>query len=387
MRRIKAGIIGSGFIGPAHVEAVRRLGFVDVIALAARGQEAAERKAAELGIERAYGDYRALIEDPDVEVVHNCTPNHLHYEINMAIIQAGKHVLSEKPLAMTSEECKSLVQAARAAGVVHGVNFNYRMYPMVQHLKAAVGDGKLGQIYLVHGSYLQDWLLYENDFNWRLLEEVGGKLRAVSDIGSHWMDLVQYITGQRVTAVFADLATVIPTRKRPKVRVQTFQKAEAVEYEEVSISTEDCASILFRMSNGARGSCVISQISAGRKNRLAVEINGSLASAFWNQEEPSELWFGYRDRPNEKMLAEPALLHPEARPYNHYPGGHNEAWPDGVKNMMKQFYEFIRDGRSLSRERPGFATFEDGYRAARIAEAVLESHQTGRWTEVSYEVE
>lgn len=386
MRKIKAGIIGSGFIGPAHVEAVRRLGYVEVVALAESSQQLADLKAAQLGIPKAYGDYRDLIADPEVEVVHNCTPNNLHYTINMDAIMAGKHVLSEKPLAMTSAECKALVEAARKAGVVHGVDFNYRMYPLVQHLKAVVADGKLGDIYLVHGSYLQDWLLYEHDFSWRLLEEIGGKLRAVSDIGSHWLDLIQYITGQRVTAVYADLATILPVRKRPKGNVETFQKAAAVEYEEVSITTEDYASILFRLNGGARGTCVISQVSAGRKNRLAVEINGSCASALWDQEQPAHLWFGYRDRPNEVMLADPAVLHPEARPYNHYPAGHNEAWPDGLKNMMQQFYEFIRQGKSIDRDRPAFATFEDGYRAARIAEAVLESYQTGRWTDVEYEV-
>jgi predicted dehydrogenase len=387
MRKIKAGIIGTGFIAPAHVEAVRRLGFVDVVAIAGSSQEVADKKASELGIPRAYGDYRKLIEDPEVEVVHNCTPNSLHYEINMAIIKAGKHVLSEKPLAMNSEECKSLVQAARAASVINGVNFNYRMYPLVQHLKAEVRDGKLGEVYLVHGSYLQDWLLYEIDFSWRLLEEVGGKLRAVSDIGSHWMDLIQYITGERVTAVFADLATVFPVRKKPKGNIQTFQTAEGAEYEEVPISTEDYASILFRLSNGARGTCVVSQVSAGRKNRLTIEINGSRSSALWNQEEPAQLWFGYRDKPNEVMLADPSLLHPDARAYNHYPGGHNEAWPDGNKNMMNQFYRFILEGKEISREWPSFATFEDGYRAAKIAEAVLESHLTSRWTEVQYEEE
>lgn len=386
MRKIKVGIIGSGFIGPAHVEAVRRLGFVDVVALAENGRELAERKAAELGVPKAYGDYRELIADSDVEVVHNCTPNNLHYAINMDVIRAKKHVLSEKPLAMTSAECKTLVEAARKAGVVHGVDFNYRMYPLVQHLKASVADGKLGQIYLVHGSYLQDWLLYENDYSWRLLEEVGGKLRAVSDIGSHWLDLIQYVTGQQVTAVFADLATILPVRKRPKGNVETFQKASAVEYEEVPIRTEDYASILFRLSGGARGTCVISQVSAGRKNRLAVEIDGSRASAFWDQEQPAHLWFGYRDRPNEVMLADPAALHPEARLYNHYPAGHDEGWPDAAKNMMLQFYEFIRQGKSMERDRPAFATFMDGYRAARIAEAVLESCQMGRWTDVKYEV-
>lgn len=387
MRKIKAGIIGTGFIGPAHVEAVRRLGFVDVVAIAGSSQQAADEKAAELGIPRAYGDYRKLIEDEELEVVHNCTPNNLHHEVNMAILNAGKHVLSEKPLAMTSDECKSLIHAARASGVVHGVNFNYRMYPLVQHVKAEVADGKFGKVHLVHGSYLQDWLLYEIDFSWRLLEEVGGKLRAVADIGSHWVDLIQYVTGLRVTSVFADLATLHPVRKRPKGNVQTFQASGATDYEDLPIVTEDFASILFRLSNGAHGTCLVSQVSAGRKNRLTFEINGSQASAAWNQEEPASLWLGYRDKPNERMLADPALLHPQARPFNHYPGGHNEAWPDGTKNMMNEFYRFIWDGKSLYKDHPTFATFEDGYRAAKIGDAVLESHQKGQWTDISYEEE
>ena len=291
MEKIKVGIIGTGFIGPTHIEAIRRLGFVEVVALAETSQEQAERKAAELGIPKAYGDYREMLSDSEIQVVHNCTPNHVHFAINKEIILAGKHVISEKPLAMNSEESAELLALAQKQGVVHGVNFNYRQHASVQNLRAKIANGDLGKVNLVHGSYLQDWLLYETDFNWRLAPEVGGKSRAVADIGSHWCDTVQFVTGKKIVEVFADLATVIPVRKKAIGSVATFstQSTEDVEYEDVSINTEDYASVLVRFEDGSRGVFTVSQVSAGRKNRLSFEINGSKSSVYWNQEEPEKL--------------------------------------------------------------------------------------------------
>ncbi|CEP68519.1 Oxidoreductase, N-terminal [Moorella glycerini] len=385
MQKIKVGVIGTGFVGPAHIEAVRRLGIVEVVALAEANQELAEKKAAELGIAKAYGDYREMLADPDIKVVHNCTPNHLHYKINKDIIMAGKHVLSEKPLAMTSSESAELLQLAREHKVVHGVNFNYRQYPLVQQLRAMIREGTLGTVNLVHGSYLQDWLLYDTDYNWRLEPKVGGSSRAVADIGSHWCDTVQHVIGQRITEVFADLATVIPVRKRPKQRVATFgvQELQAGQYEEVPIKTEDYATVLLRFSDGARGVFTVSQVSAGRKNRLSFEIDCSKSSAFWNQEEPEHLWIGHRERPNEILMADPALLLPEAKNYIHHPGGHNEGWPDGLKNMMHNFYNFILAAKDPLVDTPSFATFADGHAAMCIIEAILESNATQRWVKVN----
>ncbi|RFU66602.1 Gfo/Idh/MocA family protein [Peribacillus glennii] len=389
MEKIKVGVIGTGFIGPTHIEAIRRLGFVEVVGLAESSQEAAEQKATELGIPKAYGDYREMLKDDEIQVVHNCTPNHLHFAINKEIILAGKHVLSEKPLAMSSEESGELLALAKEHKVVHGVNFNYRQFPIVKQLAAMVKHEQLGKVNLVHGSYLQDWLLYQTDFNWRLAPEVGGKSRAIADIGSHWCDTVQYVTGKKIVEVFADLATVIPVRKKSKSNVATFgaQKDQEVEYEDVPINTEDYASVLVRFEDGSRGVFTVSQVSAGRKNRLSFEINGSKSSAFWNQEEPSQLWIGHRDKPNETLLADPALFLPEAKSGIHHPGGHNEGWPDALKNGMLNFYSFIRDEKDPECDQANFATFADGHVSMCITDAILESHEQQKWVKVRTEQE
>jgi predicted dehydrogenase len=387
--KIKVGVIGTGFIGPTHIEAIRRLGFVEVVAIAGNGLESAEKKAAELGIPKAYGDYREMLEDREIQVVHNCTPNDLHFKINKEIILAGKHVLSEKPLAMSSKESAELLELARKHNVVHGVNFNYRQFPAVKQLETMVKSGDLGKVNLVHGSYLQDWLLFETDFNWRLNPEVGGKSRAVADIGSHWCDTVQYVTGKKIVEVFADLATVFPVRKKPKYQVATFETQIMSEdmYEDVSIHTEDYASVLLRFEDGTKGVFTVSQVSAGRKNRLSFEINGSKCSAFWNQEEPEKLWIGHREKPNEVLLADPALFSQEARSSIHHPGGHNEGWPDALKNMMLNFYTYIRDGKDPRVDTPNFATFEDGHRSMCITDAILESNEQQKWVKIQVELE
>jgi predicted dehydrogenase len=384
VEKIKVGIIGTGFIGPTHIEAIRRLGFVEVAGVAESSQEAADKKAAELGIPKAFGDYRNMLQDSEIQVIHNCTPNHLHFEINKEIILAGKHVVSEKPLAMNKEESGELLALAQKQGIVHGVNFNYRQYASIQNLHAMIGNGDLGKVNLVHGSYLQDWLLYETDFNWRLAPEVGGKSRAVADIGSHWCDTVQFTTGKKIVEVFADLATVIPVRKKARNATSTFstQTDAEQEYEDIQINTEDYASVLVRFDDGSRGVFTVSQVSAGRKNRLSFEINGSKSSVFWNQEEPEKLWIGHRDKANEVLLADPSLFVPEARSAIHHPAGHNEGWPDALKNMMLNFYSFIRDGKNLKDDKPDFATFEDGHLSMCITDAILESHNVQKWVKV-----
>jgi predicted dehydrogenase len=384
VEKIKVGIIGTGFIGPTHIEAIRRLGFVDVVGLAETSQAVAEYKAAELGIPKAYADYREMLKDSEIQVVHNCTPNHLHFAINKEIILAGKHVVSEKPLAMNSKESEELLELAEKHGVVHAVNFNYRQHASVQNLQAMIAKSDLGKVNLVHGSYLQDWLLYETDYNWRLAPEVGGKSRAVADIGSHWCDTVQFVTGKMIVEVFADLATVVSVRKKPTGNVATFgaQNKEDMEYEDVLINTEDYASVLVRFEDGSRGVFTVSQVSAGRKNRLSFEINGSHSSVFWNQEEPEKLWIGHRDKANEVLLADPALFSAEARSAIHHPGGHNEGWPDALKNMMLNFYSFVREGKSLKTDKHKFATFVDGHISMCITDAILESHQQKKWVKV-----
>lgn len=383
--KIKVGIIGTGFIGPTHIEAIRRLEFVEVVALAQNGDESARSKAEQLGVPLAYGDYKDLLNNPDIDVVHNCTPNHLHYQINKEIIEAGKHVLSEKPLAMTSQESADLLALAKKHGIVHGVNFNYRQYPMMKQLSEMVKRGEFGSVNVVHGSYLQDWLLFETDYNWRLDDKVGGKSRAISDIGSHWCDTVQYVSGKKITEVFADLWTVYPSRKKPITNQVTFgvnTDEQNTAYENVPVSTEDYASVLIRFEDGSKGAFTVSQVSAGRKNALSFELNGSLKSAYWKQEEPASLWIGHRDKSNEVMMADPSLFLEEARSSIHHPGGHTEGWPDSVKNMMLHYYSFIREGKDPLKDIPNFATFEDGHVSMNITEAILKSHEQERWIKV-----
>jgi predicted dehydrogenase len=383
MSKIKAGIIGTGFIGPAHIEALRRLGFVEVAAVSERDQALADRKAAELSIPKAYGDYKQLLADPEIQVVHNCTPNHLHFGVNCDIIAAGKHVISEKPLAMNSTESRELVKRVEKAGVVNAINFNYRYMPLVQQARAMCQNhDDVGRVLAVQGSYLQDWLFKETDWNWRLVPELSGDSRAIADVGSHWCDLIQYVTGLKITRVMADLVTLHPTRKRPKVEVETYagKVLKPEEMEDVAIGTEDYASVLLEFDSGAHGVLTVNQCAAGRKNRLFYEINGSKCGLSWDQEKPNELWIGHRDRPNEVMMKDPSLLYPEAREYAHYPGGHNEAYPDGPKNLFRNVYGFIAG----TRKGGDFATFLDGHNEIAICDAVLKSSRAKQWVDVEY---
>lgn len=383
MKTINAGIIGTGFIGPAHVEALRRLGYVNVAAVAERDQELAQAKADELSIPTAYGDYHEMLADPDIDVIHNCTPNHLHFEVNRDIMAAGKHVVSEKPLAMNSAESRELVELANKAGVVNAIDFNYRYMPLVQQarLMCQAADD-VGKVLAVHGSYLQDWLHQDTDWNWRLVPELSGDSRAVADVGSHWCDLIQFITGLKITRVMADLVTIHPVRKRPKKEVETYAgKVLAPEdLEDVEINTEDYASILLQFDSGAHGVLTVNQCAAGRKNRLHYEIDGANCALAWNQECPNELWVGRRDGPNQTIMKDPSLLYEGAQDYVHYPGGHNEAYPDGPKNLFRNVYGFIRG------DRPGgdFATFVDGHNEIAICDAVLESSRQQKWVDVQY---
>ncbi len=382
--KIAAGIIGTGFIGPAHVEAARRLGNVEILAVAEANEELAQQKAAEMSIPRAYGNYQDLLADPDIQVVHNCTPNHLHFAVNRDILAAGKHVISEKPLAMNTAESKELLSLAESSGLIHAVDFNYRFYPLIQHAREMVRSGEVGDVFAIHGSYLQDWLYLPTDWNWRLVPELSGDSRAVADVGSHWCDLMQFISGQSITRVFADLHTVHKTRMRPKKEVETYagKELDPSDYEAQEINTEDYASVLFEMANGTRGVFTVSQVAAGRKNRLHFELDGSKCALAWDQETPNEMWIGYRDKANEILTKDPSLLHEAAREYAHYPGGHPEAYPDGPKNLFRNVYRAVAKGQMPTD--PDWSTFEDGHKEVAICEAVLNSHKNQQWTDVDY---
>jgi predicted dehydrogenase len=377
------GLVGAGFVGPHHVDAVRRLGYVDIVAVAGSNEASGRQKAELVGARRGYGSYQALIDDPEVQVVHNATPNHLHYEVTSAALARGKHVVSDKPLAMTAAQSKKLVEEARRAAVVTAVTFNYRGNPLVQHARTAIARGDVGSPHFVHGHYLQDWLLKDTDYSWRLDPERGGASSALGDIGSHWCDLAQHLTGLTITHVLGDIATVIPTRKKPRGSREAFQ-AGSGESDDVPIKVEDLASVLVRFDNGAKGSFSVGQVCGGHKNDLVIEVCGSKASVGWRQEHQNELWFGHRDRANEVLQKDPSLLDPAARPYAHLPGGHQEAWADAFSNLMRDIYGTIAGGKPYRALPPTVATFEDGFRANAIVEAILDSAlKGGVWTEVT----
>ena len=370
---MRAGVVGTGFIGAVHVDALRRLG-VEVAGVVGSSPQRAEAKR--LG--PVYESYEALLADDSVDVVHLTTPNHLHYPQVKQALAAGKHVVCEKPLATTAAESAELLELAERSGLVHCTNFNIRFYPMVQEARARAQGGELGEIWNVHGGYLQDWLLHPTDWNWRLDPARGGKLRAVGDIGSHWLDLVQFVTGLEVEAVFADLATTIPVRRRPVGDVETFAAADDVEREDAPISTEDLAHVLVRFRGGARGSCVVSQVSAGRKNSLRFEVDGSRASLYWDAEANETLWIGRRDAPNEMLLRNPALLDRRARGTTLLPPGHAEGFADTFRELYRAVYRAVEAGE------PGddYPTFRAGHVENVLAEAVATSNREQRWVEV-----
>jgi len=382
MRRYGMGLVGPGFVGAHHIDAVRRLGFVDVVAVAASSDRSARAKADALGVPKAYGSYEALAADPDVHVVHNTTPNNLHVPVIMAALTHRKHVVSDKPLALNAEDARSLVNAAREAGVVHAVTFNYRGNPLVQQAREMIHDGDIGEPHFVHGAYLQDWLLQPTDFSWRLEPEKGGKSSAIGDIGSHWCDLVQHVVGRRIEAVLADLSTVVATRFKPAKNREAFSRGDE-RGEEFRVQSEDLATVLVRFEGGAKGSVCVGQVCAGHKNDLWFEVNGQ-RSLRWHQERQNELWIGRRDGPNSMLVKDPSLLVPAAQAYAHLPGGHQEAWADAFRNVLHDVYSYIADGGPASAGRkPEFPTFEDGYRGACIVDAILQSQRDGGvWTPV-----
>jgi predicted dehydrogenase len=382
MRRIAdigAAVIGTGFIGTVHVEALRRIG-VSVRGVLGSTPERGVARAEALGVPRAYASLDDLLDDPTVDVVHVTSPNDLHLPQTKAILAAGRHVVCEKPLAMSAAESRELVELAAASGLVNAANFNIRYYPLNQHAREVVTGGEIGDVRLVTGRYFQDWLLLETDWNWRLQPERGGALRAVGDIGSHWLDLTTFITGQRIVAVMADLATFMTARRQPTRPIETYSTEIAKETVSREIATEDVATILVRFENGARGAVSISQISAGRKNSLQYEIGGSVASIAWDSEQPDQLWIGHRERPNEILLKNPALMGPAGRAAAALPGGHVEGFGDTFAAVFRAVYADVVAGRPAAE--PGYATFADGHDEMLVNDAVAESARLGRWVDV-----
>ncbi len=376
---LSAAVVGTGFIGAVHIDAIRRLG-AKVAGVVGSSAGRAEEKARQFGVARAYASYGEMLDDPAVDVVHITSPNDDHPAQAEAALLAGKHVVCEKPLALSSADTDRLRRIAAETGLVAAVNFNIRFYPLVHEMRARIANESVGKPFLVSGSYLQDWLLHETDWNWRAETARGGALRVIGDIGSHWFDLASFISGQRIVAVMAELPTFVPVRKRPVGPVETFSGTSGGVTTDVPMTSEDAGIVMVRFHNGARGVVAVSQVSAGRKNGITIEVNGSDASLAWRGERPDELWIGHRDRPNEILLRDPSLLTPEAAAIAALPGGHAEGFENGFRAMYRAVYADIAAGRPSAH--PDYANFEDGHEEALVVEAVATSARTGQWTTV-----
>jgi predicted dehydrogenase len=376
---IGAAVIGTGFIGTVHVEQLRRIG-VDVRGVLGSTPDRGAARADALSVGHAYADLEEILADPAVHVVHVTSPNHLHVPQARAILAAGKHVVCEKPLAMTASESVELVAEARASGLVNAVNFNIRFYPLHQHVRELVAAGTLGDVRFVTGHYFQDWLLHDTDWNWRLDPSQGGALRAVGDIGSHWLDLMAFVTGQPIVSVMADLATFVTARQEPTGPVETFSTGRSADTVTRPMGTEDTATLLLRFANGARGSVAVSQISAGRKNSLQWEIDGSESAAWWDSETPDHLWLGHRDRPNELLLRNPALMGDAGRAAAALPGGHVEGFGDTFGALFRAIYRDVVAGRPSAD--PPYADFAAGHDEMLVNDAIALSAAEQRWVDV-----
>ena len=377
---IKAGVVGVGFIGAAHVEALRRLG-VEVVGVVGSSPDRARSQADAIGVDHVFENVEEMAASSDVDVVHIASPNHAHADQARAVIDAGKHVVCEKPLALNSDDTGDLVSRAEAAGVVNAVCFNIRFYPANHQAMAMVSSGAIGEPRLITGSYHQDWLLLETDWNWRLQPEKAGELRAVADIGSHWLDLTSFISGRKVVEVMADLHTLVPVRRHPPGPVQTFAAAdESDELIEEEMSSDDAAGILLRYEGGARGAVTISQVSAGQKNSVRYEVAGSEAALRWFSAEPDDLFIGHRGRANEMLPRDPGLFAPEAAKLISYPGGHVEGFPDTFRALFSQVYADVARGEPS--DQPAYPTFADGHDVVLVTDAIAKSHEDQRWTAV-----
>ncbi len=380
MKKIKVGIIGMGYIGESHIEAVRRIGACELYAVADTNYELARKKADDYGIEKCYSCVEDLLADPEIDAVHNCTPNFLHLEINKQIIRSGKHLLSEKPLCMNYEQARELVELKKQyPDSVAAVNFNYRLNPMVQEARSRVQDGRIGSVRIISGSYQQDWLLYDTDYSWRLDPKTSGVSCAIADIGSHWMDAIQHVTGHRITEVMADLKTVIPVRKKPRKQTETFTSSVPSEYDEIAIENEEYGAVMFHTDKGAVGVYHVSELAAGHGCYFNFEINGSSASLKWNQEENDRLWVGMRDDDNRYVIRDPNALSPSARQYTSLAMGHPEGWNDAFKGNIYAFYRYIQNGQTGDAV---FSTLEEAAYIVKLTEAIVDSSKQQKWIKI-----
>jgi predicted dehydrogenase len=382
MKTIQVGVIGTGYIGMVHLEMLRRLGGVEVVAVADPNAGLARAAAAKFGIERVYESAASLVDDPAVEVVHDCAPNNVHFDINARVIKEGKELLSEKPLALNARESGELLDLATRRGTLTAINFCYRYYPVVQEAAARARRGDLGDVRAFMGHFLQDWLFFETDYSWRLDPKVAGRANVVADLGSHWFDLVQFVTGQKIVAVMAELHTCLPKRRRPKGGVLSFGAGAAGETEEVAITLDDYASIFLKLENGARGNFTTCQAAAGRKVDLELQVFGSKESYAWSHVHPNALWIGHREKANEVFYESSQLQTEDTRRYALLPTGHPMGYHDAVFNLFRDFYEAAaakRTGQPVATTLPDFGT---GHEMMCIIDAAVESDRSGGWAAV-----
>lgn len=378
--KLGMGLVGPGFVAPHHIDAVRRLGNVEVVALAGSTLDRAREKAAQFGVPKAYGTYQELIADPEIGIIHNTTPNHLHLPINLAIIEAGKHVVSDKPLGPSAADCARLAQAAEAASVVNAVTFTHRGYPLAQQMRVMIAAGDIGAPVFVHGSFLQDWMTSDRVYSWRMDPALGGPSSALADIGSHWCDLAQHILGSPIVEVFADLTTIVSTRYTSGISSEAFAALpDKASLKPVPMQAEDLATVLLRFANGVHGVMSVGQVLPGHKNELLLEINGRDASLAWSAERANDLWIGRQDRANQILAKDPALLYSAAARYAHLPGGHQEAWSDAFRNVIADIYAWAHSGTPQPPPDTTVSTFAGATQVALVIEAMLESNRTRTW--------
>ena len=381
MKVYRTGIVGTGFIGKVHIETVRRLGNVEVVALTDKFQAA--ETAEQMNIPHCFENYRDMIDTMDLDMVHICTPNNTHFEIAMYALEHGVNVICEKPMTTTIEEARTLLAKAEETGLVAAINFHNRFYPMTNQMMNMIKDGEIGDVFSISGSYCQDWLLYDTDYSWRLNTEESGDTRVIADIGSHWMDLAEFVTGQKIVEVCADFQTIHPTRKKPNKTVLAFstETFSDEDYTEIPINTEDNASVMFRFSGGAKGSGFFSQVIAGKSVAIDLLIGGYKKALEWNSLDVNSLQIGMRDQGTMKVEKGPATVHPATLPLVAYPLGHAEGFTDAFKQNFREIYDSIEN-----RDTPhNYATFRDGLHEMILCEKIWESNKEQKWVSVPQE--
>lgn len=376
-KEIRVAVIGGGFIGLQHIEAIRRTPGTSIVAFADANASIAQSVAQAQMISAWYSDYNEMFEKEQLDTVHVCTPNFTHFAISKAAILHGINVFCEKPMTNTYAEAQELVALAKKQNVVCAVNFNYRQNAAVREMHERVASEEWGRTFCVRGEYIQDWMMYDTDYNWRCIPEMGGESRTVADIGSHTFDTLQYVLGRKITEVYAQLTTVIPQRKKAKQAVKTFEKQTVTDFELVDIHSEDFANVLVKFDDGTVGNIALSQVSAGYKNAFKVYIDGSKYSMTWEQENADKLWIGDREYGKTLMLVGSGAMTGAANAYAPLPSGHSVGWPDAMRNGVNAFYQYLAEGGEKR-----FTDFEDGAQIVRIVDACLESNRTNQWVKV-----